>query len=160
MTIRPARTDDAEAILYIHREAILAKAAGHYDQPTLAGWAIGPTPERIARQQQQIADPEFIVLVAEAAGEPLGFAIAVPSRRELRSLYVKPNPIGRVGSALLHELEMQAFRACDRLTCDASLNAADFYRAHGYREEACVEHVLSSGVRIPCLRMSKDRPSR
>lgn len=157
LTIRPARPTDAVAILQVHRAAILARCAPHYPQSALDAWAIGPTPERIARQQQQIADPAIITLIAESAGEVIGFAIAAPAVQELRSLYVKPNPVGRVGSALLAELERLAFQTCDRLTCDASLNAVPFYAYHGYTEESRLEHTLSSGVRIPCVRMTKRR---
>jgi len=157
LTIRPARPADAVAILEVHRVAILARCASHYPQTALDAWAIGPTPERIASQEQRIADPAIITLVAESDGEIIGFAIAAPAAQELRSLYVKPNPIGRVGSALLAELERRAFQTCDHLTCDASLNAVPFYTAHGYTEESRVEHTLSSGARIPCVRMSKSR---
>lgn len=61
-------------------------------------------------------------------------------------------------AALLAELERLAFQICDRLTCDASRNAVPFYASHGYIEEARVEHKLSSGPRIACIRMSKCRP--
>jgi hypothetical protein len=155
--VRTAITADAVAILETHRAAILTRAASHYPQATLDAWGIGPTPERIARQEIQIADAGIITLVAEAAGEIIGFAIAVPGQSELRSLYVRPNTIGRVGSGLLAELERRAFEICHRLACDASLNAVPFYASHGYIEEARIEHTLSSGARIPCIRMSKRR---
>jgi hypothetical protein len=157
LTIRTARLDDAAAILEVHRAAILAKAAGHYPRATLDAWGIGPTPERIARQEGQIADPGVITLVAETPLDVIGFAIAVPASEELRSLYVKPNTIGRVGASLLAELVRRAFQTCDRLGCDASLNAVPFYAAHGYIEESRMEHTLSSGARVPCVRMTKPK---
>jgi len=159
LTIRPAVPADAVAILRVHREAILARSAAHYPPATLDAWAVGPTPERIARQQHQIADPAVITLVAENAGQILGFAIAAPAAGELRSLYVKPNPVGGVGSALLAELEARAFAICPALACDASLNAVPFYRSHGYVEQAALEHTLSSGARVACVRMVKNAPA-
>ncbi len=158
LTIRPARPEDAAAMLDVHREAILSKAAGHYSQVSLDGWALGRTPERMARFEKQIADPAFVILVAEAAGKLVGFAVAVPSSNELRSLYVEPNAVGQVGGALLGEIEARAFETSPVLTCDASLNAVGFYRAHGYTEEGPGDHVLRSGVSIPCVRMRKIRP--
>jgi L-amino acid N-acyltransferase YncA len=146
LTIRPARTSDAIAMMDVHREAILSKAAGHYPQSTLDEWALGAT-------------PEFIVLVAEAGGKVIGYGVAVPSHQELRALYVRPNAIGRVGKALLSELEKQAFRTTEVLTCDASLNAVGFYRANGYTEQGRTDHVLSSGGSVPCIRMEKVRPA-
>jgi L-amino acid N-acyltransferase YncA len=159
LTIRPARTSDAIAMMDVHREAILSKAAGHYPQSTLDEWALGATPDRVARIERQIADPEFIVLVAEAGGKVIGYGVAVPSHQELRALYVRPNAIGRVGKALLSELEKQAFRTTEVLTCDASLNAVGFYRANGYTEQGRTDHVLSSGGSVPCIRMEKVRPA-
>ena len=159
LTIRPARPNDAFAMMTVHREAILSKAVSHYKQSTLDAWAVGATPDRLARVEQQIADPGFIVLVAEAGDEVIGYGVAVPSDEQLRALYVKPNAIGRVGNALLSELEKHAFRTSEVLTCDASLNAVGFYRANGYTEHGRIEHVLSSGVSVPCMRMKKVRPA-
>jgi hypothetical protein len=39
--------------------------------------------------EQEIADPAFIVLVAETAGDLIGFAMALPSKGELHAIYVK-----------------------------------------------------------------------
>ena len=144
-------------MLRVHQEAILEKAAGHYDHAAIDGWAVGVTPERVARFEQQIADTAFIVLVAEADGEVIGYGMAAPSQEELRSLYVKRNASGRVGTALLAVLEERAFRTCELMTCDASLNAVEFYKSNGYREESRIERVLSSGVSVPCVRMKKVR---
>jgi len=159
LTIRPARPGDAVAMLRVHREAILSKAADHYRQSTLDAWALGVTPDRVARAERQIADPGFIVLIAEAGDEAIGYGVAVPSHRQLRALYVKPNALGRVGTALLSELEKRAFRTAEALTCDASLNAVEFYAAHGYTEQGRMDHVLSSGASVACVRMIKVRPA-
>jgi len=159
LTIRAAGPGDAAAIMRVHREAILLKAAGHYPRATLEAWALGATPDRVARVERQIADSGFVVLVAEAGGELVGYGVAVPPQGELRALYVKPNSIGRVGRALLSELEKLAFRTAEALTCDASLNAAGFYRANGYSELGETEHVLKSGASVRCMRMRKARPA-
>jgi hypothetical protein len=121
--------------------------------------ALGPAPDRVARLERQIADPGFIVLIAEVGDEIAGFGAAVPADEQFRALYVKPNGFGRVGWALLGELEKRAFAAAEVLTCDASLNAVAFYRANGYTEQARVEHVLKSGASVPCVRMKKVRPA-
>jgi L-amino acid N-acyltransferase YncA len=157
LTIRPAHPNDATAILHAQREAILSKARRHYPQPTLDSWALGGAPDRVARLEKQIADSDFIVLVAEAGGEVIGYGVAVPSRQRLRALYVRPNAIGRVGSALLSELEKRAFETSEMITCDASLNAVGFYEANGYTEQGRMDHPLSSGGSVPCVRMMKVR---
>jgi hypothetical protein len=145
-------------MIQARRDAILAKAAGHYSPAILDAWAASVTPERIERTQNQMNERQSIMLVAEADGEVVGFGMAIPPRQELRALYVKPNPIGGVGRLLLRSIEDQAFQLCDALACDASLNAVAFYRVNGYAELGPVDHVLSSGVAVPCVRMKKLRP--
>src|SRR5258707_9458766 len=76
LKIRIATRNDAAAIILVRREAIFAKAASHYDRPTLNAWVAADGVDRILRIEQEISDPGFIVLVAEAEGEIIGFAMA------------------------------------------------------------------------------------
>jgi putative acetyltransferase len=154
--IRPATPADATAMLLVHREAVLSKAAAHYAPATLDAWAAGATPDRIARIEQRIADPASVVLVAEAADEIVGYAIAVPSENELRAVYVKPNPTRHVGRALLAEVEKRAFdRGAESLACSASLNAEAFYKVNGYTEESRGQHRMRTGELMDCVFMRK-----
>jgi hypothetical protein len=159
LTIRSAVGGDAPTLMQVHRKAVFSKATEHYPRTVLEAWAPGATAARMARLADEIADPDFIALVAEAAGDIIGFAMAVPSRDELRALYVKPNAIGRVGQTLLAEIERQSFARADRLACDASLNAEAFYAANGYSAECRSSQVLRQGAAIACVRMSKRRPT-
>jgi hypothetical protein len=156
LKIRLATHDDASAMMVVHREAVFSKAQAHYELATLEAWSAGPTPDRIARVEQEISNADFIVLVAEAGHQIIGFAMGVPSKNELRAVYVKHNPIGNVGSALLSEIEKRVFMAGAKfLTCDASLNAQVFYQNNGYTPEGPIDHVLANGVTVPCVRMKK-----
>jgi GNAT superfamily N-acetyltransferase len=157
LTIRQATRRDAAALMQVHREAVFAKARDYYPRAALESWAPGTTADRVAQVEREIGDPRFIVLVAEAAGEIIGFAMAVPSKGELRAVYAKPNLVGLVGRALLAEIEKRAFATTEVLWCDASLNAEGFYKANGYREECRTSHVFASGAAIGCLRMTKLR---
>lgn len=158
LKIRPAITSDAPAIAALHREAVLAKGISHYPEDTLNDWSPVPTPERISRLASQIAHPGLIVLVAVANDEILGFTLVDIANNELGAVYVKPNMVGNVGSALLAEIEKRAFPLCEFLTCDASLNAERFYKRNGYVEERRGDHVLRSGKKIACIHMRKRRP--
>ena len=155
--IRTARRADVADIMRVRREAILAKAASHYDSVTLNDWADAADAGRMAKR---ISDPGYRALVAEADGEIIGFAVAAISKHELQALYVKPNPIGNIGTALLAAIEALAFRAVPFLVCDASLNAESFYKAHGYIEECRKDQVSSSGDMISrVVQMRKHRPN-
>ncbi len=150
--IRPAVRSDATAILLVRREAALAKAASHYAPEILNDWAHAVDAARIARQ---ISDPDYRVLVAEAGGEIIGFAMAVLSNRELKALYTRPNPIGGIGRALLLEIENLAFQTVPHLVCEASLNAEGFYKANGYAEEDRQDRVSRRGVTSRVVWMKK-----
>jgi hypothetical protein len=157
LEIRAARRADVDDMMRVRREAILAKAANHYDPVTLNDWADAADAGRMAKR---ISDPDYRALVAEADGGIIGFAMAVISRHELQALYVKPNPIGNIGTALLAAIETLAFQALPFLVCDASLNAESFYKAHGYIEECRKDRVSSSGAMISrVVVMKKHRPN-
>lgn len=160
LKIRRAVRDDITEIVLVRREAIFSKAATHYDQATLNDWADAmDTTNRVARFEQKISDAGFIVLVAEAGDEIIGFAMADLSNNELQALYTKPNPIGKVGRVLLAALESLAFETAPFLVCDASLNAESFYEANGYTEESRKDHVSSpGGVISRVVEMRKHRP--
>ncbi len=161
LKIRIALRGDATEIMWVRREAILAKAASHYDQIIVNEWAGAmDDPDRAARIGKQISDPNYLVLVAEADGEIIGFAMADLSKNELRALYVKPNSIGKVGRVLLAALEKLAFEAAPFLVCEASLNAEGFYKANGYTEECRKNHVSNPrGVVSRVVQMKKVRPN-
>jgi Acetyltransferase (GNAT) domain len=153
--IRRALINDATDLLHVHRDAVFTKAAGFYDQTTLEYWSPSVTPERVACMEQDIADPDSIGLVAHTETEILGFALTLFS--ELSTLYVKPNPIGHVGHVLLAEIEKQAYAVGIRfLVCDASLNAEEFYKRHGYKEIGREAYVSANGNPIPAIQMRKD----
>jgi L-amino acid N-acyltransferase YncA len=82
LKIRRAVRNDARDILLVRREAILSKAARHYDRATLNAWAAREPP--LARAEQEIIDPALIVLVAEAEDHIIGFVLASPTNNELR----------------------------------------------------------------------------
>jgi predicted N-acetyltransferase YhbS len=143
-------------MLLAHRDAVLFRAAAHYAEDTLSAWAAGATPERVERLERQIADPDLVVLVAEAGGEIVGYVMAAPYKNELRAVYVRPNPIGHVGRALLAEVEKQALNAgTEFLACHASLNAEAFYTINGYTAEGRGQHRMRSGDLMDCVFMRK-----
>ena len=157
LEIRAAVRGDAAEITRVRREAILSKAASHYSPVALNDWADAADAGRTVKR---ISDPDYRVLVAEAGGEIIGFAMVAIANRELQALYVKPNPIGNIGAALLAAIEDLAFRVVPFLVCDASLNAEGFYKAHGYIEECRKDHVSSSGRMISrVVQMRKHRPN-
>ena len=159
LEIRRATPHDAMAMLRVRREAILSKAASHYDQAILNAWVGAESSDRIAGIEQQISDTRVITLVA-VAEELIGFAMAIPSEHQLRSLYTKPNRVDAVGRQLLSAMETFAFETTAFLLCDASLNAENFYAVNGYRAECHKDHVSEpDGIVSRVVQMRKPRPN-
>lgn len=155
--IRSAVRGDVTEIVRVRREAILAKAASHYDPVILNDWADAADAGRIAKR---ISDSDYRTLVAEAGGEIIGFAMAALSKGELLALYARPNKTGNIGRDLLAAIEHLVFPAAPLLVCEASLNAEAFYRANGYTAEYRKDFVSSSGGVISrVVQMKKHRPN-
>ena len=155
LNIRTPTRDDAAAILRVRSDAILAKASTHYDAAILNDWIEAGD---LGRTAKKLSDPDIIALVAVTGDAMIGFGMVSLSKHELQALYVTPNPIGRLGRALLAALETRAFRTLPFLTLDAALNAEAFYRANGYVAEGRKDHVSGrSGVVSQVVQMRKMR---
>ena len=153
-----ATSDDAEAMLAVHRAAVRGTAAGFYDPAVIEDWGSPLQPENVAGLAQRIrCGEEEAVIARDAAGRAVGFGSIVPRAHELRGLYVHPAH-GRsgIGAMIVGELEGRARRhGLTELTLDASINAEAFYRRNGFQVEGRGEHVLPSGRRIACVHMRK-----
>lgn len=131
-------------------------AARDYTASVLDEWARQPITDEAVEQFN--ANPEQeLRLVAESAGQIVGFAAVIPSNSELRACYVSPEVGGRgVGRALVSELERIAGdEGATSLWLHSSLSARPFYEALGYETEGLGEHVLRSGQRMACVYMRK-----
>jgi GNAT superfamily N-acetyltransferase len=124
--IRAARTDDSDTLLAIQRGACVA-AFAHIFPPERY-----PFPDDLVRAMwgEALADPQVEVLVAEAAGEPIG-SVSIGDEF-LRTLYVLPAHQGTgVGSELHdHALDRLRARGCTRAklwTLEENWNARRYY---------------------------------
>lgn len=156
--IRQATPDDAEGIVRVHYDAVHITAAQNYDKSILSEWS-SPNSDRISKLQDQISDKaeNEVMLVAIRNRVVIGFAEAVPSKCELRAVYVDPK-CGRtgVGRLLLSALEtLVVERGADELWLDSSLTAQAFYAANGYIDEGTGMHRLRSGQEMQYVKMRK-----
>ena len=131
MILRPARSDEADTLLAIQREAAV-DAFAHVYPPELY-----PFPGDAIREvwAEALTDPGVEVYVAELDGAAVG-AVSV-GRGYLSTLYVLPSCQGRgVGSAL-HDLALERLRALGfelaRLwTLDGNASGRRFYERRGW----------------------------
>lgn len=159
--IRPMRDDEARLFLEIQRAAVRGLAARDYPASVIAEWAPLPITDTALAFFRLNHDDE-VRLIAERDGEPVGIGALVVADSELRACYVVPAAARKgVGSALVSEMERIARQhGLTHLELLSSLTAEPFYRALGYEVEDRIEHVLSSGGRMPAVRMRKPLAER
>ena len=150
--LRPAHTGELALLWALRTRAVAAACAGHYSAAVLTAWLAAPAPASLQRLLAQGGG-----LVAEEAGQVLGYAVLDADASEVDAVFVEPAQHGRgIGALLLGAVE-DAARAAgrERLFLSASLNAVPFYRRKGFvavREEM---YPHRSGVEIPSVFMEK-----
>lgn len=152
ITIRPAKTDDAEQICQVHIAAVRTLCANNYTAEQIEAWVgnITPTNHRLA-----IEEMSEIMFVAYKKKAIIGFSSLFEN--EVCAVYVHPDYTRQgVGSLLLDAVEKEAInRNIEKLELSASTNAKPFYQSCGYKVVEYSFHTLRSGVRIPCVLMEK-----
>jgi putative acetyltransferase len=120
-------------------------------------WAGALEERRYQRFRQVIGDGQEIMYVAEHQSKIVGFGSVIPANNELRAVYVDAHWVRcGVGSAILRQLEATAReRGCPFLKLESSLNAREFYLAHGYVELARANHGVADDYEMACIVMRK-----
>ena len=126
LVIRSATGRDADELLAIRRDAIMA-LAGEYGHAVAERWATAAHPDRTAR-----AIATNRVWVAECRSKIVGWVEV--GGATIVSLYVSPAAARRgVGSSLLTHAEREIREAGASIAyLDASSNAEAFYARRGY----------------------------
>ena len=145
--IRSASPTDAEELLAIRRDAILALAEEH-SRGAAERWATAAPPDRAAR-----AIAINSVWVTEFGSQVVGWVEV--SGATIERLYVSPAAarLG-IGSSLLSHAERQIRDAGASIAClDASPNAEAFYARRGYRRagEVKANHSIPMSKRLDPL---------
>ncbi len=155
MTIRVAHPEEAEAILNVQQASIRSIPTSFYPAEVLNAWAGSVTPERIDKVRVAIESGDEVFIVAVAGARLMGFGAIMPNSKRLRALYVHPQFWNRgVGKAILNELERHAVSlGVTRLEMDASINAEEFYKRHGFVTMEHGIHRFHAGGEITCARM-------
>jgi GNAT superfamily N-acetyltransferase len=162
INVRRATNSDAEDLIRVHHAAVHGTAPSNfYTQDILHSWSPSPTDlSRIDGLRQASVNSEQLIIVAESRNNPviIGFGSVIPSKQEIRAVYVDPAFAGQgVGSKILSNLEELALlHGANKLHLDSSLNAEQFYSHHGYSVIERGTHRLNSGVIMDCVKMSKD----
>lgn len=150
-SIRKAHAGDAASAWEIRNAAILSQCQAHYPAELLEVWTSGEMTEQFVR---------FVVehfYVATVRDEVVGSGAVDLGSGKLDGLFVRPDMMGRgVGRQIVAHLEAAARAAgLTRLTLDATLNAAGFYRRCGFVGETVGAYHSPRGITLQCIPMVK-----
>jgi len=153
MQVRPGTRADREAVLALHRAAVLAGGPTAYDDEQVAAWATRGDPS-----DYPVDDPTREFVVCERDGDVAAFGDLDREAGEVVAVYVHPDHArGGVGSAVLDRLETAAREAGhDEATLVASRNAVGFYERRGYERVVVETHETTGDVALECVRMRTD----
>ncbi len=128
-TLRPARAGDGAAVFAVTHRSVAGLAQGHYSAEQIAGWMGRRTPEFYEELIQAGR-----MVVAERDGAVVGFVDAVPG--EVTRLFILPGAAGNGLGGRLLEIGVAAARDGHDgpVRLESTINAAGFYRRHGFRE--------------------------
>jgi len=151
MTIRKASAADAAAAWEIRNAAILAECKGHYPPELLAIWTNGAITEEFI----QFIVEQFYVAIVD--GAVVGTGMIDRNTGRLDAIMVRPDKmrqgIGKQMVSFLEDLGRAA--GLTKLTLDATLNAAPFYRRCGFVGEAKGTYQSPRGIVLDCIPMTK-----
>lgn len=155
VTVRPARVEDAEAILALHEASIRELGADHYSERQIDSWA---KRDGVEPYETSIRDDSRHVVVCERRGQLAGWGRLDKNDGEVSAVYVHPDHAREgVGATILEHLEAVGRETdLDRLHLWASLNAVPFYEDAGYEPLGETLHETSGGVVIECVEMEKE----
>lgn len=155
--VRPAIDADAEHIARVRHSAIQQIAANSYSRDTINAWSGPLNDDKIQQFRRVIAGAKELMCVAEHRSRIVGFGSIIPASNELRAIYVDAEWVRNgVGRTILHHLEAAALDCkCPHLQLEASLNAKEFYLAHGYVELQTATHGVGDSYTMACIVMRK-----
>jgi putative acetyltransferase len=151
ITLRRFQPNDAEKLADVYRDAVRTIGSQAYDPPQIDAWV--RSPEDIERFRTALS--MGLTVIAEEAGEPIGFGQLSPPDH-LALLYC----VGRVsrrglGSLIYDELEREAIRMGSTLIkLEASRISRAFFEKKGYHVFE-TEISVFLGVQFERFRMSK-----
>jgi len=149
--IRKATRHDAEAVLQIRKAAIRHQCAGHYSKDVLDRWTDGELTDQFAGAVEEHCH------VATVDGLVVASGMLNLASGKIDALFVAPTHMrSGLGKAMLMHLESLANASgLAHLTLDSTLNAAAFYRAHGFSGDIVSTYESPRGISLACIPMIK-----
>ena len=151
MVIRKARREDAQEIWGVRSAAINNQCVGHYSPEELEIWTNGETTEHFIKT----VDDSFYLATLD--GHVVGTGMINFESGKVDAIFVVPSHMRTgVGRQVLLHLEKLALDAgLTQLSLDSTLNAAAFYRKHGFTGDSVAKYESPRGISLDCIPMIK-----
>ncbi|MGG1947751.1 GNAT family N-acetyltransferase [Trinickia sp. NRRL B-1857] len=151
LTIRKAKRDDASDAWDIRKASVHVACAGHYPEAALSAWVDGAPSDNWAT----IVERGFYLALDN--DRPVGTGMLTVESGQVDAIFVRPSSMGRgIGRKMLEYLEALARDSgLVELRLDATLNAAPFYREHGWVGDSISTYRSPRGLELACIPMTK-----
>lgn len=149
--IRRANHSDSQTAFTIRLLAIRHQCIGAYSEAQLLAWTAGAAEDGY----YSLMEKHFYLGCIE--GEPVATGMLDFENSEIGAIFVHPGSMHRgIGKRVLDHLECLARDfGLEEVKLDATLNAADFYRRHGFVGEETAIYHSPSGLQLACVPMVK-----
>jgi GNAT superfamily N-acetyltransferase len=151
MTIRKATRDDAPSAYAIRNAAVLGQCRGFYPDDVLRQWTGAELADWFVDAVERCCHVAVVDNVIVATG-----MVDLEAGR-IDALFVDPAHMGSgLGKRMLLHLERCAADAgLTALQLDSTLNAAPFYRRHGFVGDTVSTYESPRGISLACVPMAK-----
>ena len=151
VTFRKATRDDAPAVFRIRNAAVLSQCPGHYSEAELGQWTAGELADWFTDAVEKHCHVAILDGVIVATG-----MVNIDSSK-IDALFVEPAHMSTgLGRRMLLHLEgLAADAGLTELQLDSTLNAAPFYRRHGFVGDSIATYESPRGIRLACVPMAR-----
>ena len=151
VVIRKATRDDAQAVLHLRSAAIRSRCAGYYPDDQLSKWTSGELTEQFTEAIETYC---YVAISRELI---VATGMINLESGQIDALFVEPTHMSTgLGKKMLSHLEELAHGVgLTQVHLDSTLNAAPFYRAHGYSGDSVATYESPTGISLACVPMVK-----
>ena len=151
ISIRKALRSDTEAAFRIRNKAILKECVNWYSNKQIQEWTKGKPSEKFA---DTVEESIYLAMVDD---EIATTGMIDMKTGKLDAIFTDPLHMGKgAAGAMLKYLEKIASKAgLKEIHLEATLNAASFYRKHGFLGEEITMYKSPRGIELECIPMAK-----